>query len=75
MASDRSDSLLLLYPRFLSWGDTAVEADKCRRELGFPMERRLPATFVRLCLAGSMRTAFSIHISCVYELNLMHDQP
>ena len=72
VASDRRDSLLLLYPNFLSCVETAVEADKCRSELGFAIERRLIERFVRLFRAGSIRTAFSIHISCVYELNLAH---
>ena len=75
VASDRRDSLLLLYPKILSCDETAVEADKCRSELGFARERRLPEKFVPIFRAGSMRTAFSIHISCVYELNLAHCQP
>ena len=72
VTSDRRDSVLLLYPKFLSCEETAVGADKCRSELGFARECRFAERFVLLFRAGSMRTAFSMHISCVYELNLAH---
>ncbi len=63
VASDCIDSLLFLWPRTGPWGETAVEADKCRRELAPANECGRCELEERAFRAGSMRTAFSMHIS------------
>lgn len=70
VASDRIDSLLVFWPRTGPWGETAVEADKCRRVLAPANECGRCEFEERAFRAGSMRTVFSMHISWVYELNL-----
>ena len=62
-ASDCIESLPLFGPSAGPWGETAVEADKCRRELAPANECGRCEPTDRAFLAGSMRTAFSMHIS------------
>ena len=66
-ASDASDSVLL-------FGLSVVSVDGCSGEgamAGWLVRRAAMVLLLRRAFfAGSMRTAFSIHISCVYELKL-----
>ena len=74
VASERKESLLLLCETALPLAETAVEVNNGRRELLPAKEcgrRELVAPAFR---AGSMITAFSMHISWVYELNLFHSE-
>ena len=69
-ASDASDSVLL-------FGFSVVSADPgCSGEWEMAgwLERRAAMELLlrRAFLAGSMRTAFSMQISCVYELKLVN---
>lgn len=67
-ASDASDSVLL-------FGLSVVSVDGCSGEGSMAGWLARRAAMVLLLLrraffAGSMSTAFSMHISCVYELKL-----
>ncbi len=68
-ASDASDSVLLF-----GWSVVSVDGFNGEWETAGWLARRAAMVLLlrRDFLAGSMRTAFSMQISWVYELNLAH---